>query len=294
MEAAEPAVVTVGLDGSPESLTAARWAAAEAERRHGVLRLLHAWVLLATGETDTPQIRERNQGAREVAAEGLRCVRDRHPDLPVIEDLVGEEPEPALLRAAAESQVLVLGTRALGGVAGFTMGDTSQYVVGRADGVVVLVRAGLPEEEGASTPREPRVAVGLSLHGSCDEVLGFAFAAAKARALPLHAVHGRALPGSAYAPRGSQSDVERQVYEAAEHDVVAALQPWREKYPEVPVQLSVVLASSAQVAVHCAQGADLLVVGRRNRHARFGPHLGPVAHAVVHHARCPIAVVPQR
>ena len=36
----------------------------------------------------------------------------------------------------------------------------------------------------------------------------------------------------------------------------------------------------------------LLVVGRRIRPARLGPHIGPVTHAVLHHARCPVAIVP--
>ncbi|MEH0516014.1 universal stress protein [Streptomyces sp. B21-079] len=39
-------VVTVGLDGSTESLAAARWAADEADKRRLTLRLLHAWPML--------------------------------------------------------------------------------------------------------------------------------------------------------------------------------------------------------------------------------------------------------
>lgn len=57
-------VVTVGLDGSPESHAAARWAADEAEKRKLTLRLLHAWPLLApepTG-TGTPRRSTRTTG----------------------------------------------------------------------------------------------------------------------------------------------------------------------------------------------------------------------------------------
>jgi nucleotide-binding universal stress UspA family protein len=39
-------------------------------------------------------------------------------------------------------------------------------------------------------------------------------------------------------------------------------------------------------------GAALIVVGRRERETRFGTCLGSVAHAVLHHADCSVAVVP--
>lgn len=39
--------------------------------------------------------------------------------------------------------------------------------------------------------------------------------------------------------------------------------------------------------------ADLLVIGAHRRHGHLGPQLGRVGLAVLHHADCPVAVVPQ-
>ncbi|GAA4884509.1 universal stress protein [Kitasatospora terrestris] len=47
------------------------------------------------------------------------------------------------------------------------------------------------------------------------------------------------------------------------------------------------------VLVDACADADLVVVGRRRRpHHHPGMRLGPVAHAVLHHAPAPVAVVP--
>ncbi|MCZ1005714.1 universal stress protein [Streptomyces lydicus] len=75
----EPEVITVGLDGSPESLAAAHWAADEADRRQWALRLLHAWILPAAGAPQAPADRDRNDGAREVVRRARDEVRERHP-----------------------------------------------------------------------------------------------------------------------------------------------------------------------------------------------------------------------
>jgi hypothetical protein len=48
----------------------------------------------------------------------------------------------------------------------------------------------------------------------------------------------------------------------------------------------------AHVLVRAANGAGLLVVGRRMRRAAVGSHTGTVAHALIHHVTRPVALVP--
>ncbi|KIZ16151.1 universal stress protein [Streptomyces natalensis] len=292
----EPDIITVGLDGSSESLAAAQWAADEADRRQSVLRLLHAWILLAAEAPGTPPDRDQNAGARQLVRQVLDAVRERHPHLQIIEDLVGAEAEPALLRAAGESQMLVLGSRALGAWESYVLGDISLDVVGRAEGPVVLVRApghtaAAPAERPPTVP-DPRVVVGMGLTAPCDGLLAFAFDAAATRGLPLQAVHGRPLPVHAYAPWGVDPDAEATVVKEAQDDLRAAIDPWSGRFPEVTVQLTVLPESPARAVVRTAPGAELLVVGRgRHRHA-LAPRVGPVAHAAIHHVTCPVVVVP--
>lgn len=291
-------MITVGLDGSPESLAAAQWAADEADRRRAVLRLLHAWILLAAEAPDVPPDRDQNAGARQIVHQALAEVRARHPHLQVIEDLVGSEPLPALLRAADESRMVVLGSRALAPWESFVLGDVSLDVVGQAEGPVVLVRGGghpesaRPEMAGAAEHSEPRIVVGVSLNGPCEPLLAFAFDAAVSRGLPLQVVHGRSLPVHAYAPWGVDSDVVEEVTKEAEEELREALRPWGERCPDVTVQLAVLPENPTRALVRTVPGAELLVVGRKRHHPFLAPRVGPVAHTAIHHVTCPVVVVP--
>ncbi|WP_328389761.1 universal stress protein [Streptomyces sp. NBC_00400] len=295
----EPEVITVGLDGSPESLAAAHWAADEADRRQWVLRLLHAWILLAAEAPHTPADRDRNAGARAVVRRARDEVSERHPGLQIIEDLVGAEAEPALLGAAGDSRMVVLGSRALGPWESYVLGDVSLNVVGRAKGPVVLVReaggrAKPPRHEPPDGPPAPeaRIVAGLSLNGPCERMLGFAFDAAASRGLSLQAVHGRPLPVYAYTPWGLDPDAATELTKEADAELQDTLRPWCERFPEVPVQRTVLPESPTRALVQSVFGAELLVVGRKLHRPPLAPRVGPVAHAAIHHVTCPIAVVP--
>ncbi|BCM72890.1 MULTISPECIES: universal stress protein [Streptomyces] len=284
-------VVTVGLDGSPESLAAARWAADEAEKRRLSLRLLHAWPLLAPEPTRVPSEVDQNYGAKRLVHTARAEIRARHPALPVVADLVADDAQDALLRAASESEMLVLGSRGLEPAESYFMGDVSMPVVARAARPVVLVRAE-SRENGPPPASARRLVVALKLRGPCDDLLDFSFRTAAARGVPLLAVHGRSAPLHARVPWGVDHAVAEEITGDARERLSRALHPWREKYPWVEVTDSVVLTSPAEAVVRTAEGAALLVVGRRKHRPGLGSRLGPVAQAAIHHGHCPVAVVP--
>ncbi|MCX5112808.1 universal stress protein [Streptomyces sp. NBC_00378] len=286
-------VVTVGLDGSPESLAAAHWAADEAERRELTLRLLHAWPLLVEEPADVPAEKDQNYWARRIVDNTRVELQAHHPGLTVVGSLVADDAEHALLQAASESEMTVLGSRGLVPVESYFLGDISLPVVARAERPVVLVRAGAGDDGRQPAPSGTRgVVVALKLHGPCDNLLRFAFEAAAARGMPLRAVHGRSLPVDAYVPWGVDHDVAEEVVQGAQKLLGRTLLPWRERFPQVDVTDGTALVSPAKAVVQAAEGADLLVVGRGRRHRGPAPSLGPVAQGAIHHARCPVAVVP--
>ena len=286
-------VVTVGLDGSRESLAAARWAADEAERRKLTLRLLHAWPLLVPEPTAIPAEVDQNYWARRIVHNARTELQARHPGLVVVGSLVADDAQDALLHAASESEMLVLGSRGLEPVESYFLGDISMAVVARAERPVVLVRAATGEEEPSpAAGTADGVVVALKLSGPCDDLLAFAFGTAVARGVPLRAVHGRSVPVHAHVPWGVDHDVGDELTRDAQKSLSQVLRPWREKYPGVVVDDSIGLESPAKVVVRSAVGAGLLVVGRRKHRPVLAPRLGSVAHAAVHHARCPVAVVP--
>jgi nucleotide-binding universal stress UspA family protein len=157
----------VGLDGSPESLAAARWAADEAEKRKLTLRLLHAWPLLAPEPTRVPAGVVQNYWAKRLVRTARAELQARHPGLSIVGNLVADGARNALLQAASESEseseMTVLGSRGLERVESYFLGDVSVPVVARAERPVVLVRAE-PRDQGPPPAPASRVVVALKLH----------------------------------------------------------------------------------------------------------------------------------
>ncbi|MGW0821653.1 universal stress protein [Streptomyces sp. NPDC002845] len=117
--------------------------------------------------------------------------------------------------------------------------------------------------------------VAAGLDGSRESVAAAAWAAREAlrRGLPLRLVHACAgLP------------------EDGTDTALPELRAPRDRAHRVREKLSE--GRPAHVLVEAADGAALLVAGRRRRRTATGSHAGPVAHALIRHAHCPVAVVP--
>ncbi|EGX58033.1 stress-inducible protein [Streptomyces zinciresistens K42] len=284
--------ITAGVDGSQESLAALAWAAREAVRRGLPLRVVHAWRFETHEAIDAGDPETQARWVRDGLAEAARTVTARHPGLEVTTDVVEGVPAAALAAESAGAGMTVLGTRGHAAVVGFLLGSVGQQVVAEARSPVVLVRAG---DRPAAEAGGRDVVVGQ--HGDGDdsaETLRFAFEAAAARGAAVRAVRAWTLPPLfAYSPASLKLLDEAGGPEPYERRALAgALRPWRERFPDVHVVEHVEMGSAGQVLLSVAGRAQLMVVGRRDRRSAVGARIGSVAHGVLHHAPCPVAVVP--
>ncbi|MGW0121204.1 universal stress protein [Streptomyces sp. NPDC003327] len=285
--------IVAGVDGSPESLAAADWAAREALHRGLPLRLAHAW---RWEPLDLPLVQDRadqERTAEEVVRGAEATVASRYPDLPLTAEVLTDTPAAALLGAEDRAELLVIGSRGYGAVAGFLLGSYGQEIIAGATRPVVAVRSrnGEPAE-----PPTGDVLVGqLGSPEDSAAALGFAFETAAARGAAVRAVRAWSLPPLfAYSPTSlALADEAGGLVPYEEKALREALAPWRERFPEVRVTEHVELGSAGQVLLSASGAAQLLVVGRRARRGARGPRIGSVAHAALHLAPCPVAVVPQ-
>ncbi|MFJ9007790.1 universal stress protein [Streptomyces canus] len=240
------APVIAGVDGSAESLAAAvgapptpfrQWgrAAGEAVRRKRPLRLVHVWSRHLRQHGEPPTAAQRH-----VARRALRQAEDRIgrtcPEVRVEEAQVEGPATAALLRVAEQANVL--GSRGLSGFTAFLVGSVALGVIGRSVRPVVLVRAAEAESVPAASDRaEDRdVVLGLDLGDPCDEVIEFAFEAARSRGARLRAVHAWQPPAPFALGTGEIGLIEgpHRADEWREF-MTAVLQTWHEKYPGVEV-----------------------------------------------------------
>ncbi|RRR85770.1 universal stress protein [Streptomyces sp. RP5T] len=284
--------ITAGIDGTEESLAALGWAAREAVRRDTALRVVHAWRFQPYEGIDAGDRDTQADWARKAVTEAVRTVTGRYTGLEVDTDLVEGGSVDVLVSAAADADMLVLGSRGHGPVVGFLVGSVGQQVIAESTRPVVLVRAG---DQASAEAAGREIVVGQEGDPQDSaETLRFAFETAAARGAAVRAVRAWTLPPVfAYSPASLQLLDEAGGLEPYEKKALAAaLQPWRERFPGVPVVEHVEMGSAGQVLLSVAARAQLMVVGRRARRTAVGNRIGSVAHGVLHHADCPVAVVP--
>ncbi|MEU1709959.1 universal stress protein [Streptomyces sp. NPDC005706] len=286
--------ITVGIDGSAESRAAAEWAAREALSRGLAVKLVQVWQPVPEPMAEAPLLGAgtHQHWTERILREAADALRSGHPGLEVSTEQLTGQPAELLTAAAGEAELLVLGTRGLGGLGGFLVGSVGQSVVAHSERPVVLVRSGEQAAGGHGTGAAGPVVLGLDVRTPDAAPIEFAFEAAERGSVPLRVVHAWNPPAYYYS-YGMAMDPEVTTTVARSHAAALdeALRPWRRKHPGVEVVTESRWISPSLLLAEASRDASLVVIGRRVRRSPFGAHIGTVAHAVLHHAAAPVAVV---
>ena len=128
--------VVVGVDGSAPSEEALAWAAREANLRWARLDVVHAW-MPDGGDPDASE--HASRALLEDMVDGLADGRDGGPPDLMLQSVPGPAVQ-ALVRCAAQADLLVLGARGLSGLRGALLGSVSRQCAHHAPCPTVVVR----------------------------------------------------------------------------------------------------------------------------------------------------------
>lgn len=144
----------------------------------------------------------------------------------------------------------------------------------------------------ASPPSGGLVVVGVDGSPASQAALRFALTEARLRGAKLHAVIAWHYPDTYGGPLILPDDYDLRG--VAQHTLNAAINEATGDPQQASVQVHPVTAEGhpAAVLLNAAEGADLLVVGTRGHGGFTGLLLGSVSQQCVHHAPCPVVVVP--
>uniref|UniRef100_A0AAU2AFR8 Universal stress protein n=1 Tax=Streptomyces sp. NBC_00093 TaxID=2975649 RepID=A0AAU2AFR8_9ACTN len=286
--------LVVGIDGSDPSLTAVDWAADEAARLGVPLCLVYAslWQRYE-GDVQSGSLERPSEEvmAQNIVATAAERVHRRDPEVKVSTAVVPAEAADALLREGHNASALVTGSRGRGELTGLLLGSVSLAVAARAHCPVIVVRGDKAGLEGT----HERILLGVDEPALSGEAVRFAFREAEARGCTLDVVRAWRCPGHETADDPGLADDPAHDHEARASALLdAALHDAVADHPGVPVRRSTVEGPARRVLLSRSAAADLVIVGARRRTGHFGLQLGRVGHTLLHHADCPVAIVPQR
>lgn len=149
MTSTDSFLIVVGFDGSKHSRAALDWAMDEARNRRGQLRLITAWdkpqlawypAVLETAAGEIVKEESPEQAARTLQAEALQSASDG--GVTAIGQIVEtHSPASAILDAAKEADLVIVGSRGHGGFPGLHLGSVSTQVLNHAQCPVLVVHS---------------------------------------------------------------------------------------------------------------------------------------------------------
>lgn len=296
--------IVVGVDGSEFSLQALRWAVAEAGRHAAELVAVTTWTALpppiVSPYVDVSKIGSRAD-ASSAAEQALNIVLEDAlaNNLQVAVQTVAAQGHPAklLTEHSRHADLVVVGARGRGSVAGWLLGSVSQELLRHSSCPVAVIRSPQGEEGAMNSPETDtsewsRVVVGIDGSDSSKSAMRWAAEEAKAHDSELTVASVWTPLPAAVAPYdstgwGAGLDPERLAAAILNDTVEEVLS----EYSGLALRREVRGGNTARVLIDLSDGADVLVVGSRGHGGFVGMLLGSVSQHVAAHADCTVVVV---
>ena len=285
-------LITVGVDGSDRGREALRFALAEAALRGARLRMVQSWSippLTASGIGMIPAyglLRDELADAAEQAlVDELEHVGGAPAGVEVERRVAQGDAAGALVEAAADADLLVVGSRGHSGVTGAVLGSVSRACLHHAPCPVAVVHRMIERER-------LRIVVGLDGSPGAKAALAWACDEARLRGGTVHMVCAYQEPWALASGAISSSEAVVELRSAMADDAERLLEEARASAPEdVEVTGEGILGPPGQALVASAGEDDLLVVGSRGRGGFKSLLLGSVSQYCASHAGGVVVVV---
>ncbi|WP_245919821.1 universal stress protein [Actinomadura mexicana] len=271
-----------GYDGTEENEPALRWAAEDARLRGLDLMLCYCWHWpYPSGHVDAGVQAVLQRAGENLLRKGARRARDLGARGKVRTLLRREPACDTLVDESNDAELIVVGSPERHRL---PAGSTAMELPARTRRPVVAVRA--------ADAGHGLVVAGVDASVHADATVGFAIEEAALRECDLRIVHGAWEPGAV-----PESDLplfadKARLFQARAAMLERVVHPWRRRYPEVHVDVSLLLERPRETLLTAADGADLLVVGDRGTGNLDPLLLGATSSALLHHAPCSVAIVP--
>ena len=249
--------VVVGIDGSPAADVAIRWASAEAASLRTRLRLISA---VPPGGSASE--------AGDVVYKAVALARDLAPGVDLDPRIEHGPPSTILVQASGDADLVVIGSRGLSLMVGALVGSTGLDLAANARCPVVVVRPDLGSEAGS------RVVIGYDGSSAGQIALDFGLDYARRHDLAVRVV--AAQPAGTELHRITETELRDAVQARGAHDA----------------ELIQITGHPAAHILRLAADANLIVLGARGRGGFTGMLIGSVSQTVLHHADCPVAIIP--
>ncbi len=277
-----PGHIVVGVDGSPGAAWALDWAGSEAERAGAPLTVVVAWSFGGFTGAIT-----KKDDAHDLVRGAEARLAAQHAGV-TVDHVLSEQPASyALIEASRGADLLVVGSRGLGGFRDLLLGSVGQHCLTHAPCSVAVIRAPEAPVPAGWGDGRGRIVVGVDGSEGSGRALDWAIDEARRSDARIDVVSSWVFPGTA----GFVYSVDVGIPDRASHVVDGAVDHVAATAPGLVVGGRTTEDPPAVALVEASRTAQLLVVGSRGLGAFAGLLLGSVGHNLAIHAHCPLVVV---